>query len=54
MAIARNIVKQSGSWFSFGESRLAQCREQVLHLLKEDKKMFGDILVKVKETLKVV
>lgn len=54
MAIARNIVKQSGSWFSFGESRLAQGREQVLHLLKEDKKMFGDILVKVKETLKVV
>ncbi|MGZ6250822.1 MAG: recombinase RecA [Candidatus Chromulinivorax sp.] len=54
MAIARNIVKQSGSWFSFGEFKMAQGREQVLHLLKEDKKMFGDILVKVKETLKVV
>lgn len=54
MAIARNIIKQSGSWFSFGDVKLAQGREQVLHLFKEDKKIYGDILVKVRETLKVV
>lgn len=54
MAIARNIVKQSGSWFSFGDAKLAQGREQVLHLFKEDRKIYGDILVKVRETLKVV
>lgn len=54
MAIARNIVKQSGSWFSFGDTKLAQGREQVLNLFKEDKKIYGEILIKVKETLKVV
>ena len=54
MAIERNIVKQSGSWFSFGDVKLAQGREQVLVLFKEDRKMFNGILVKVKETLKVV
>lgn len=54
MAIARNIVKQSGSWFSFGDIKLAQGREQVLALLKEDLKLFGDIMVKVKETLAAV
>jgi len=54
MAIARNIVKQAGSWFSFGDVKLAQGREQVLNLFKEDKKIFGDIMAKVRETLKVV
>jgi recombination protein RecA len=54
MAIARNIIKQSGSWFSFGDIKLAQGREQVLALFKEDLKLFGDIMVKVKETLAAV
>jgi recombination protein RecA len=54
MAIARNIIKQSGSWFSFGDIKLAQGREQVLALFKEDVKLFGDIMVKVKETLAAV
>ena len=54
MAIARNIVKQSGSWFAFGDVKLAQGREQVLNLFKEDKKIFGEIMVQVRETLKVI
>jgi recombination protein RecA len=54
MAIARNIIKQSGSWFSFGDIKLAQGREQVLALFKEDTKLFGDIMAKVKETLAAV
>lgn len=54
MAIARNIVKQSGSWFAFGDTKLAQGREQVLNLFKEDRKIFGDILGRVKETIKIV
>ncbi len=53
MAIARHIIKQSGSWFSFGEVKLAQGREQVLNLFKEDKKIYGEVMAKVRETLKV-
>jgi len=54
MAIIRGIVKQAGSWFSFGDVKLAQGREQVLHLFKEDRKIYNEILTKVKETIKVV
>ncbi len=54
MALQRNVVKQSGSWFAFGDTKLAQGREQVLSLLKEDKKIAADILLKVKEALKTV
>lgn len=54
MAIARHIIKQSGSWFSFGDVKLAQGREQVLNLFKEDRKIYEEIMVKVRETLKVV
>lgn len=52
MAIMRGIIKQSGSWFSFGDTKLAQGREQVLHLFKEDRKVYGEILAKVKQTIK--
>lgn len=54
MAIARNIVKQSGSWFAFGDIKLAQGREQVLNLLKEDRKIYSDIMAQVRETLKSI
>jgi recombination protein RecA len=53
IAIANNIIKQAGSWFSFGEVKLAQGREQVLNLFKEDKKLYNEIMVQVKETLKI-
>jgi len=54
MALQKNIVKQSGSWFAFGDTKLAQGREQVLLLLKDDKKITAEILGKVKEALKTV
>jgi recombination protein RecA len=54
MALQKNIVKQSGSWFAFGDTKLAQGREQVLSLLKDDKKVASEILGKVKEALKTV
>lgn len=53
IAIANNIVKQAGSWFSFGEVKLAQGREQVLNLFKEDRKLYNEILTQAKETLKI-
>ena len=54
MAIAQSVIKQAGSWFSFGDVKLAQGREQVLNLFKSDEKMFGDILKIVKENVTVV
>jgi len=54
MAIIRNVIKQSGSWFSFADQKLAQGREQVLILLKEDKALCQAILAKIKESAKTV
>lgn len=48
MALLRNVIKQSGSWFAFGDTKLAQGREQVVALLKEDQKLVADILAKIK------
>ncbi len=48
MALLRNVIKQSGSWFAFNDTKLAQGREQVVTLLKEDAKLVTDILVKIK------
>ena len=51
MALLRNVIKQSGSWFAFGDVKLAQGREQVVALFKEDAKIVQDVLAKVKSAL---
>ena len=51
MALLRNVIKQSGSWFAFGDVKLAQGREQVVALFKEDAKIAQDVLAKVKSAL---
>ena len=35
-AVHYNVIKQSGSWFSIGDKKIAQGREQVLKFLKGD------------------
>lgn len=47
-----NIVKKSGSWFSFGDRRLAQGREAVKDLLTRDKELAAEIEGLVREGLK--
>ena len=36
LAVVRNIVEKSGSWFSYSDERLGQGRENVKNLLKEN------------------
>jgi recombination protein RecA len=43
LALDEGIVKRSGSWFSFGERRLGQGRDNVVRLLKEEAEVLAEI-----------
>lgn len=47
LASQLNIVQKSGSWFSYGENRLGQGRENVVNLLRQNKEMSAEIEKKV-------
>ena len=51
IAVEKNIVKKSGSWFSYGESRLAQGRDACLALLKDNPELCEELEAKVREAI---
>jgi recombination protein RecA len=50
-AIHYNVLKQSGSWFSFEESKIAQGREQMLSYLKANPSFVSTVHTKVLEAI---
>lgn len=48
-----NIVNKSGAWYSYGEERLGQGRENVKEYLKEHPDVTGEIEVKVRQALSI-
>ncbi len=48
-----DIIDKSGSWFSYGETRLGQGRENVKALLKEDKELAKELEDKIKEAMDI-
>ena len=42
-----DIIHKSGAWFSYGDSRLGQGRENVKELLKNDQALYDEIKAKV-------
>ena len=51
IAVDKNIIKKSGSWFSYGESKLAQGRDAVLKLLKDNPELCEELEAKVREAI---
>ncbi len=49
VAIAVGIVKQSGAWFTCGEIKLAQGRDNCVSVLKDNKELFAKIMQLVKD-----
>ncbi len=49
VATELNIIKKSGSWFSYGENKLGQGRDNVKKILEENKEMCEEIRAKVME-----
>lgn len=49
MASDMDIVKKSGSWYSYNNTKLGQGRETVVQLLKDNPQLFEEIRAKVME-----
>lgn len=48
MAVDQNIVQKSGSWFSYGGTKLGQGRDSVKDLLSDNPEMLEEIMEKTK------
>ncbi|MAT15445.1 MAG: recombinase RecA, partial [Planctomyces sp.] len=49
LAVEDRIIKQSGSWFSYGETRLGQGRDRVRDFLKENPELTEEIRQQILE-----
>jgi recombination protein RecA len=54
LGVEYEIIKKSGSWFSYGESKLAQGREAVKQLLTDNTELCEEIEAKIREALQSI
>jgi recombination protein RecA len=51
LGVEHKVVKKSGSWFSYGETKLGQGRETVKQLLKDNPELSEELENKIKEKM---
>ncbi len=51
-ATEMNVIKKSGSWYSYGETKLGQGRETVKQLIEDNPELAAELEGKILETLK--
>jgi recombination protein RecA len=51
LGVDLSIIKKSGSWFSYGETRLGQGRDSVKQIIKDNPELFEELEAKIKEAL---
>ncbi len=54
LAVKHEFVQKSGTWFSYGEERLGQGRENVKKYLKENPKLMATIEAQVREAMGLI
>jgi recombination protein RecA len=54
LGVELDVIKKSGSWFSYGDSKLAQGREAVKQLLTDNVELCEEIEAKIREALQNV
>ena len=52
LGVDMNVIKKSGSWFSYGETRLGQGRDAVKNLLMENPELADELESKIRADLK--
>jgi len=50
LSVKKGIVKKTGSWFSYGQSKLAQGREACIRLLRDNVELCDELEEKIKVT----
>jgi recombination protein RecA len=54
LGVEYDVIKKSGSWFSYNDQKLAQGREATKQLLADNKELCEEIEGRIKEALKNV
>jgi len=52
LAVELNVIKKSGSWFSYGEMKLGQGRESVKKLIEDNPELTDELDLKIRNILK--
>ncbi|MBD3723865.1 MAG: recombinase RecA [Flavobacteriaceae bacterium] len=52
LAVDYEIIKKSGSWFSYGDTKLGQGRDAVKSLIKDNPELMEELEIKIKDYLK--
>lgn len=53
LGVNLEIIKKSGSWFSYNDQKIGQGRENVKKYLEENQPLFNEITAKIKEYYKI-
>ena len=51
LAVEKDIVKKSGSWFSYGDTKLGQGRDAVKSLIKDNPDLMDELEEKVRSLI---
>ncbi|HUS86061.1 MAG TPA: recombinase RecA [Bacteroidales bacterium] len=51
LGVDHNILTKSGSWFSYGDTRLGQGREAVRQIIRDNPELMEELTLKIKEVL---
>ncbi|MDE3742264.1 recombinase RecA [Maribacter polysaccharolyticus] len=54
LGVEYEIIKKSGSWFSYGDTKLGQGRDAVKALLNDNPELYEELDVKIREAIKAV
>ncbi len=52
MGVDNGILTKSGSWFSYGETRLGQGRESVRQIINDNPELMEELSLKIRESQK--
>ncbi|WP_066223132.1 recombinase RecA [Formosa haliotis] len=54
LAVELDIIKKSGSWFSYEDTKLGQGRDAVKLVIKDNPELFEELEVKIKDAIKAM
>lgn len=54
LGVQYEIIKKSGSWFSYGDTKLGQGRDAVKSLLLDNPELFEELEVKIREAINTI